>query len=246
MERIMKMKRRWKGLLLFVLLVVVLVGGRLIAGLLLQEAPRVLTPEEETLRAHALELHHDAVVFDGHNDVANRILEFGFDLAMDGDELSDRSTFLYEGGPFTWLPNPPYGENVATDTDLARIREGGLDAQFFSIWVDFSFYDPAVPEQSTQRALDMIEVLQEQVRRYPDDIENAYTAQDVKRIASEGKLAALMGLEGGHAIADDLENLRSSRNSILVYGFDHLAPGSVRPYTRRLVVAVSPARYQAV
>ena len=202
------MKRRWKGLLLFLLLLVILVGGRLVTGLLLQESPHVLTPKDEVLRAHALERHHDAIVVDGHNDVATRILDFGFNLGMNGNESGDRSTFLYEGGPFTWLPNPPYGENVATDMDLARIREGGLDAQFFAIWVDFKFYDPAIPGQSTQRALDMIEALQEQVRQYPDDIENAYTAQDVERITSEGKLAALMGLEGGHAIEDDLENLR--------------------------------------
>ena len=127
------MKRKTKGLLLLILLVVVILGGRLVAGLLLQEVPRVLTPEEEGIRTHALQLHRDAILIDGHNDVANRILEFGFDLAMDGGEPSDRSTFLYEGGPFIWLPNPPYGENVATDMDLARIREGGLDAQFLSI-----------------------------------------------------------------------------------------------------------------
>ncbi len=60
----MKMKWRTKGLLLFILLVAVLVGGRLVTGLLLQDAPRVLTPEEEVLQARALELHHDAIVVD--------------------------------------------------------------------------------------------------------------------------------------------------------------------------------------
>jgi membrane dipeptidase len=53
----------------------------------------------------------------------------------------------------------------------------------------------------------MIEALRSQVRRYPDVIEFAYTVSDVERIVSEGRLAALMGLEGGHAIEDDLENL---------------------------------------
>ncbi len=69
------MKRRIKGLLLFILIVVILVGGRLVVGLLLQEAPHVLTPEEEVLQARALELHHDAIVIDGHNDVASRVLD---------------------------------------------------------------------------------------------------------------------------------------------------------------------------
>ena len=104
MQRIMKMKRRTKALLFFILIVVVIVGGRLVAGLLLQEAPRVLTPEEEAMRTHALQLHRDAIVIDGHSDVANRILEFGFDLAMDGDEPGDRVTFLYEGRPVHLAP----------------------------------------------------------------------------------------------------------------------------------------------
>ncbi len=222
----MKMKRRTKGLLLFLLIVVIIIGGRWGVGTLLREAPRVLTQEEEAMRTHALELHHDAIVVDGHNDIATRFLDFGFDLAMDGNEPGDRSSFLYEGGPFTWLPNPPNGENIATDMDLARIQEGGLDAQFFSIWVDFEYYDPAIPGQSTQRALDMIEALQEQVHKYPGNIENAYTAQDVERIASENKLAVLMSLEGGHAIEDDLENLRrfyelGIRNMILTHNSSH-------------------------
>ncbi len=226
MKQVMKMKRRWKVLLLFILLVVIVIGGRLVVGLVLQETPHVLTPEEEAMRTHALELHHDAIVVDGHNDVPTRILDFGFDLAMDGDESSDRSSFLYEGGPFTWLPNPPYGENLATDMDLARIREGGLDAQFFSIWVDFKYYDPAIPGQSTQRALEMIEALQKQVHKYPENLENAYSAQDVERIASENKLAVLMSLEGGHAIENDLENLRrfyelGIRNMILTHNSGH-------------------------
>ena len=147
-------------------------------------------------------------MFDGHNDVPTWILDFGFDLGMNGDEPDDRSPFIYAGGPLTWLPFPPRGEKVRTNTDLTRSREGGLDVQFFSIWVDFSFYDTDAPGKSTQRALDMIEALQKQVRLYPNDIENAYTSTDVKHIVSKGKLAALMGLEGGHAIEDDLETLR--------------------------------------
>ncbi len=95
MQRITKMKRRTKVLLFFVLLVVVIVGGRLVAGLLLQEAPRVLTPEEEVMRAHTVQLHRDAIVIDGHNDVATWILDFGFDLGMDGDEPGDRSPLIY-------------------------------------------------------------------------------------------------------------------------------------------------------
>lgn len=205
MKRIIKWIMR--VLLLFISPIVIAVGFRIVIGLVLKEATNVSVADEETLLEHALKLHHDAIVFDGHNDVPTWILDFGFDLGMRGDEPDDRSPFLYAGGPLTWLPFPPHGEKVRTNTDLIRSREGGLDAQFFSIWVDFSYYDPEVPGKSTQRALDMIEALQEQVLRYPNDIENAYTAADLEHIASEGKLAVLMGLEGGHAIEDDLETL---------------------------------------
>lgn len=194
------LKLTMKVILLLILLVVVLIGGRIILGLLLQERPPVLTPEEEALRARAQSLHHEAIVVDGHDDVLTYIFNDGYDLGMDGDELDDRSFFFYYG--FPWLPNRPYGENVHADMDLARIQEGGLDAQFFAVYVDCSLYESGIPGQSRQRALDMIEVLQEQERHYPNDIEIAYTIQDVERIISEGKLAALIGLEGGHAIEE--------------------------------------------
>jgi membrane dipeptidase len=187
---------------------VILIGGRIVLGLLLKPDPPTHTPEEEALRERALDLHHDATLFDGHNDVLTWIVNYGYDLGMDGDEPDDRSPFLYAGGPFTWLPNPPQGEKVRAHMDLTRVREGGLDAQFFSIWVDCSFYESGVPGGSEQRALEMIEALRLQVQRYSEAIEVAYTAQDVQRIASEGKLAALMGVEGGYAIEDNLEILR--------------------------------------
>jgi len=174
----------------------------------------------------ALNLHCDAIVFDGHNDLPTRILDFGFDIGMNGDEPTDRSSFLYEGIP--WLPFPPYGDNVKTDTDLTRISEGGLDAQFFAIFVGDHFYDHVDPTsgKSQQRALDMIEALQEQINKHSDEMEMAYTSQDVERIVSAGKLASLMGLEGGHAIEDDLENLRSFyelgiRYMTLTWSFSH-------------------------
>jgi len=209
MKRIMKMKRRTKGLLLFISIVVVLLGGRLVAGLLLQEAPPVLSTVEEALRARALELHHDAIMIDAHNEVTNWITDFGFDLGMDGNEAGDRYPLFYApSSPFSWLPNPPHGENVGTHTDFARMREGGLDAPFFVLAIEDLHYESGVPGQSWQRALDMFESLQESVRRHPDEIEFAYTAADVESIVSEGKFAALIAIEGGHAIEEDLENLR--------------------------------------
>ncbi len=197
-----------KGLLYFALISGTLIGGRIGLGLLFNPSPPLLSADDEALRARDLALHHDAIVVDGHNDVLTWVIDYEYDLGMDGDEPKDRSPFLYAGGPFTWLPNPPQGKRVRAQMDLARVREGGLDAQFFSIWVDCSFYEAGSQGQSEQRALEMIDALRLQTRRHPDAMEMASTAQDVHDIASEGRLAALMGLEGGHAIEDDLDLLR--------------------------------------
>ena len=73
------------------------------------------------------------MVIDGHNDVLTWIVDFGYDLGMDGDEPSDRSPAFYAAGQFTWLPFPPHGDTVRAHMDFARIRESGLNAQFFSV-----------------------------------------------------------------------------------------------------------------
>ncbi len=190
-----------KGTLLFVALIVILIGGRIVLGLLLKPAPPVLTSEEEALRARALELHHNAIVVDGHNDLSTFMLDFGFDLGMDGDEPDDRSPFIY-AFILPWLPNPPYGDEVRTNTDLARAREGGLDVPFFSIWPECNYYESGGADAARQRALDKLEALRESILRHPDQVEFASSAADVTRITSEGKLAPLMALEGGHVIEE--------------------------------------------
>lgn len=204
MKRIVK--RLMKGALLFIALVVVLIGGRIVLGLLLKPAPPALTAEEEALRTRALGLHHDAIVVDGHNDLSTFILDFGFDLGMDGDEEGDRSPIIY-AFILPWLPNPPYGDEVRTNTDLARAREGGLDVTFLSVWPECGYYESGGSEMARQRALDKIEALQDSVLRNADHVEFAHRAADITRITTEGKLAPLMALEGGHVI-ENLEQLR--------------------------------------
>ncbi len=176
--------------------------------MLLQEPPHTYTSKEEEIRARALKLHHDSIVFDGHNDLPMWIRYFGFDLGMNGDEPGDRNPFPYTLSSFKWPPYPPHGENVKTHTDLARIRDGGLNAQFFSITAYWSPDDSDIPKRSKQQALYMIDAFRKQVRKYPDAIEMAYTSGDIKRLVSENKLAALLGLEGGHTIEHDISNLR--------------------------------------
>lgn len=154
--------------------------------------------------ASVARLHADAIVVDGHNDVTSLLLDYGFDLGMDGADPEKASVARY------WILGPvlgePDGARLRTHTDLRRLREGGVDAQFFSIFPHADYAE--TPGASRERALAMIEALLEQIRRHGDDLELARGVDDVRRITAAGKIAALMGLEGGHAIENDLEHLR--------------------------------------
>jgi membrane dipeptidase len=85
------------------------------------------------------------------------------------------------------------------------MKEGGLDAEFFAIYVDKKY---AKEGGAARRALDMIDSVYEQARRHPESLEMAHTAADIRRIHRSGKISALMGIEGGHAIEDSLSALR--------------------------------------
>lgn len=159
---------------------------------------------EEELRERAHRIHASSIVIDGHNDVTSFILDYGYDLGMDGADPSKRDATLYWLPPVRWLLPRPEGGTLRMDTDLRRLRAGGVDAQFFSIFAQPRF----LPDHARARAMDMIDALERQLERHPGDLELALTAADVRRIAAAGRIAALMGLEGGHAIENDLGNLR--------------------------------------
>lgn len=196
----------------------------LAAGAALLASP---APADPSVRIRAL--HHEAIVVDGHNDVSTLILDFGFDLGMDGGRPDGRGYWPWFVLP--WLPLRPAPETLRTDTDLARMRAGGLDAEFFSIWVAPRYYDPERPGLATRRALAMIEAVLEQVRRHPDELVLATSVEEVLSAAGEDKLAVLLGVEGGHAIEDDLATLdryhaRGARYMTLTWSFSHSWAGS--------------------
>lgn len=136
--------------------------------------------DDAALRARAMKIHRDAIVIDTHNDVTSPMTDENYDLGA-------RDTS---------------GKN---QTDIPRMKEGGLDAEFFAIYVDRKY---AKEGGSARRALDMIDGVYEQARRHPESLEMAYTAADIRRIHKAGKISALMGIEGGHAIEDSLSALR--------------------------------------
>jgi len=126
----------------------------------------------------ARKLHFSAIVLDTHADTPQRFLFENFDLGHRDSE---------------------------GHIDIPRMRAGGLNAIFFSIWAPSSVNGP----RGVKRALDLIDAVREQVRRHPQDLVLATTAAEVRRARAQGKIAVLMGLEGGHLIDDDLGTLRA-------------------------------------
>jgi membrane dipeptidase len=91
--------------------------------------------------------------------------------------------------------------------DIPRMRQGGLDALFFSVWID----SPFAGGSAVKRTLQLIDVVERTVAAHPSDLALATSGRELERAVRAGKIAALMGIEGGHAIADDLAMLRLYR-----------------------------------
>src|SRR5208283_1174382 len=89
--------------------------------------------------------------------------------------------------------------------DIPRMREGNLSALFFSIWISGKIMGP----EAVQKALDQIDAVRETVRKHPNDLVLATTADEIRAARQQNKIAALIGVEGGHMIGNDLGVLRS-------------------------------------
>ena len=135
------------------------------------------TPKVDEISARARKLHFASIVVDTHDDTTQRFLDGDFDLGS----------------------RSPSGS-----IDIPRMKEGGLGAIFFSIWIPSKVTGP----EAVKHSLDQIDAVREQVRKHPRDIVLATTAADVREARKQGKIAALMGVEGGHMIASDLGVLR--------------------------------------
>ena len=95
--------------------------------------------------------------------------------------------------------------NADGSIDIPRMRDGNLSAIFFSIWIPSKVTGP----EAVKRALEQIDAVREQVSKHPKDLVLTATAAEVREARKQGKLAALMGVEGGHMINSDLAILRS-------------------------------------
>ena len=149
------------------------------------------TGEQQSSQIHtdALAIHERAIAIDMHADTTQRLL----------DERSDIAKRLIDG-----------------HFDTVRAKEGGLDAQFFSIWVEPQLFGGSGPG-AIKRADDQIATVRELVQSNPETWALATSAADIRHITAEGKLAALLGLEGGYAIDDKLENVERYYNAGVRY-----------------------------
>ena len=129
--------------------------------------------------ARARTIHESAIIVDTHADTPQRFLDEGFDIgSTDPKDVGHMS--------------------------LDKARRGNLGAEFFSIWVD--------PETNqghfAQHTFDLIDSVYEQAARHPDRMMMAFSVADIEHAHREHKLAALMGIEGGHSIENDMHLLR--------------------------------------
>lgn len=147
-----------------------------LGGVLSLVAVTTKSQTQTNISPAARELHFKSIVVDTHDDTTQRLLDPKFDF---GVRHSDGSV------------------------DIPRMREGGLSAIFFSIWIPGTVTGPT----AVQRALDQIAAVRETVLRHPNDLVLCTTAEEIRHAKAANKIAVLMGVEGGHMINNSLANL---------------------------------------
>jgi len=137
----------------------------------------LLSAPTDSISDRARRLHFSSIVADTHDDTTQRFFSSDFDLGK---------------------------RNSTGHIDIPRMREGGMNAIFFSIWIDGRTMGPV----AIQKALDQIDAVHQNVRKYSKDLAFARTADDVQRAHEQGRIAVLMGIEGGHMLGNDIRMVR--------------------------------------
>ena len=136
------------------------------------------------LTPEAAAIHSAGILFDGHNDLQWEVREKG-NSSFDALDISMSQPSIH--------------------TDIPRLRKGGLKAQFWSVYV------PAEHDKTGDallQTLHQISIVKTMMQRYPETFEFASTADDIERIVKSGKVASMMGVEGGYSIEGELSNLQ--------------------------------------
>ena len=162
-----------------------------LAALALISTPAMAQKSPEAIAEAALK---KAPVFDGHNDVP---------WALRGREGNVINGFDFVDTTDTAKPdaNPPV---IAMHTDLQRLRKGHVGAQFWSVYVPANSNE----QQAVQQTLEQIDVTKRLVARYPNDLALASNSAELEKAMKAGKIAGMMGMEGGQSIGSSLAVLR--------------------------------------
>jgi membrane dipeptidase len=132
----------------------------------------------QSISDQAKKLQSTSIVIDTHDDTTQRLLDPKFDLSL---------------------------RHSDGNIDIPRMKEGGLSAIFFSIWISSKIMGP----EAVKQALDQIDAVRETVRKNPNDLILATSAADIREAKKRNKIAVLMGVEGGHMMGNDLSVLRT-------------------------------------
>ncbi len=152
--------------------------------LLLLAGASGITAQEPDFLARARALHRATPLIDGHNDFPMALQEHNAQRDLDALDIRQ--------------PQPKI------HTDIPRLRQGGVGGQFWSVYVPATLKGA----EAVTATLQQVDVVYRMVRKYPDTFELASTAADVERIFKAGRVASLIGMEGGHSIDNSLATLR--------------------------------------
>ncbi|WP_426196800.1 dipeptidase [Massilia sp. DWR3-1-1] len=135
-------------------------------------------------------------VIDGHNDLPEQLRE-RYGLGLDNIDLRADTARLPR------LDHMP-ADTVPLMTDLTRMKTGRVGGQFWSVWIDATMTGPA----AVVMTMEQIDLVKRMVQRYPDRLAMAYSADDIERQFKAGRVASLIGIEGGHQVDHSLAMLR--------------------------------------
>lgn len=144
-----------------------------------------LFQDSESLEKRAARIHSEALTVDTHVDTPLMLSQPDFDL---GERHDPRN----RGGK----------------VDLPRMKEGGLDAIFFAVFVGQGDRTPEGNEKAKERALGIFDAIHEAVKSHPDQAELALNPEDAYRIEKEGKRAIYIGMENGYPVGKDLSSIK--------------------------------------
>ena len=158
----------------------------LLAALLVSTAAQAQQPMDPKVQARIDRILKKTPLIDGHNDIAEQLQEsHGYSVAN------------LASGTDKWPDHPLM-------TDMARLHAGRVGGQFWSVYIDGTL----TGDEAIRRTIEQIDIVDRMIAAYPNDLERALTADDVVRIHKKGKVASMIGIEGGRQIGGSLAALR--------------------------------------